>query len=122
MQNRHGSHRVDLVGTKPILTRARNGGDGGEMKYRFHAMSCSAPHFRAGDIGNDQVYAGGPIVRPAGGALGEHASPRPSGKNTRPHTGSANRLPPSYAAARGPMGARTTRMPRRTQRGLYQSP
>jgi hypothetical protein len=47
------------VGTNPILTRARNGGDGGKMKYRFHAMSCAARRFRIGDIGDDQLYPGG---------------------------------------------------------------
>jgi hypothetical protein len=49
------------------------------MKYRFHAMSCSARRFRIGDIANDQLYPAGQIVRPAGGAIVKHAHPRAFG-------------------------------------------
>ena len=67
IQNRYGSHRVDLVGTEPILTQARNGGDGGKMKYRFHAMNRSARRFRISDIPSDQFYPREQILRLAGG-------------------------------------------------------
>jgi hypothetical protein len=31
------------------------------MKYRFHAMRCTARRFRIDDIGNDQLYPGGSL-------------------------------------------------------------
>ena len=45
------------------------------MKHRFDAMRYSARRFRIGDIGNDQPYPGGQIVRPARGAVVKHAHP-----------------------------------------------